>query len=77
MLQAATQQSNRWSLRLSQWENQNRIGITQYSHYCCDWFINDEDANTSIGKWEHVAWTYSGQQSKNICKWRIYRKLFY
>ena len=59
-------QSNRWSLRLSQWENQNRIGITQYSHYCCDWFINDEDANTSIGKWEHVAWTYSGNNKVKI-----------
>ncbi len=57
-------QSNRWSLRLSQWKNKNRIGITQYSNinYCCDWFRNTSTANTKVGKWEHVAWTHSGNQ---------------
>ena len=47
-----------WSLRLGQWNNRNKLGVTKYS--CgsgCggDYYVN---SSTTIGAWEHVAWTY-------------------
>ena len=50
--------TNNWSLRLGQWQNTNKIGITKYGYG--DFYINNSTANTDVGKWEHVAWTYSG-----------------
>ena len=48
--------SGTWSLRLGQWNNINKVGITKYGVQ--DYYINDSKANLDIGKWEHVAWTY-------------------
>ena len=48
--------SGTWSLRLGQWNNINKVGITKYG--VKDYYINDSKANLDIGKWEHVAWTY-------------------
>ena len=45
-----------WALRLGQWNNINKVGITKYN--VKDYYINDSKANLDIGKWEHVAWTY-------------------
>ena len=52
--------TSNWSLRLSQWKNTKKVGITKYGWG--DFFINSSTANISIGKWEHVAWTYSGNK---------------
>ena len=41
-------------LRLAQWKNMNKVGITKYGDK--DYYINN--SSTSIDKWEHVAWTY-------------------
>ena len=43
-------------MRLAQWSNINKVGITKYG--VKDYYINDAKANLSIGKWEHVVWTY-------------------
>ena len=48
--------SGTWALRLGQWNNINKVGITKYS--TADYYINDFKANLDIGKWAHVAWTY-------------------
>ena len=48
--------SGTWSLRLAQWNNINKVGITKYG--VKDYYINDSKANLSIDTWEHVAWTY-------------------
>jgi hypothetical protein len=48
--------SGNWALRLAQWSNINKVGITKYG--VKDYYINDAKANLSIGKWEHVVWTY-------------------
>tara|TARA_B100000287_G_scaffold107954_2_gene100136 strand:- start:606 stop:1883 length:1278 start_codon:yes stop_codon:yes gene_type:complete len=64
---SGNQSTNNWALRLGQWKNRNKIGITKYASnpgYCCDYYINNSTANTSVGKWEHVAWTYSGNTVK-------------
>ena len=45
-----------WALRLGQWNNINKVGITKYSVQ--DYYINNSKANLDIGKWEHIAWTY-------------------
>ena len=45
-----------WALRLGQWSNINKVGITKYN--VKDYYINNSKANLDIGKWEHVAWTY-------------------
>ena len=45
-----------WSLRLAQWKNMNKVGITKYGDK--DYYINNSKANLEIDKWEHVAWTY-------------------
>ena len=46
-----------WSLRLGQWNNKNKLGITKYSGASGsgDFYVN---SSTTIGAWEHVAWTY-------------------
>ena len=46
-----------WSLRLAQWKNTNKLGVTKYSGVSGsgDFYVN---SSTSIGVWEHVAWTY-------------------
>lgn len=54
--------SNNWSLRLGQWQNTKKIGISKYGY--ADFYINNSSANTDVGKWEHVAWTYSGTNLK-------------
>ena len=48
--------SGTWSLRLGQWNNTNKVGITKYG--VKDYYINDSKADLDIGKWEHVSWTY-------------------
>ena len=48
--------SGTWSLRLGQWNNTNKVGITKYG--VKDYYINDSKADLDIGKWEHVTWTY-------------------
>ena len=48
--------SGTWSLRLGQWNNTNKVGITKYG--VKDYYIYDSKADLDIGKWEHVAWTY-------------------
>ena len=48
--------SGTWSLRLGQWNNTNKVGITKYG--VRDYYINDSKADLDIGKWEHVSWTY-------------------
>ena len=48
--------SGTWALRLGQWNNIYKVGITKYG--VKDYYINDTKANLDIGKWEHVAWTY-------------------
>ena len=45
-----------WALRLGQWNNINKVGITKYNVKV--YYINNSKANLDIGKWEHVAWTY-------------------
>ena len=45
-----------WSLRLAQWKNVNKVGITKYGNK--DYYINNANANLEIDKWEHIAWTY-------------------
>ncbi len=45
-----------WALRLGQWNNINKVGITKYNVQ--DYYINNSKANLDIGKWEHIAWTY-------------------
>ena len=45
-----------WSLRLAQWKNMNKVGITKYGNK--DYYINNSKANLEIDKWEHVVWTY-------------------
>ena len=45
-----------WSLRLGQWKNVNKVGITKYGNK--DYYINNANANLEINKWEHIAWTY-------------------
>jgi len=40
-----------WSLKLEQWNNTHKLGITKFGS--TDWKWN---YITSIGKWEHVAW---------------------
>ena len=47
-----------WSLRLGQWRNINKLGVTKYdcgSGCGGDYYVN---SSTTIGVWEHVAWTY-------------------
>ena len=46
-----------WGLRLGQWNNTNKLGITKYhsASGSGDFYIN---SSTTIGAWEHVAWTY-------------------
>ena len=53
--------SSSWALRLGQWYNKNKVGITKYGR--ADYYINDSRAQLETGKWEHVAWTY---QSNNV-----------
>ena len=53
---ANSSNSGTWSLRLGQWNNIYKVGITKYG--VKDYYINDSRANLDIGKWEHVAWTY-------------------
>ena len=45
-----------WSLRLAQWSNINKVGITKYG--VKDYYINNSKATLETGKWAHVAWTY-------------------
>ena len=47
-----------WSLRLGQWNSTNKLGVTKYS--CGSGCGGDYKVNssTTIGIWEHVAWTY-------------------
>ena len=45
-----------WSLRLAQWSNVNKVGITKYG--VKDYYINNSKATLETGKWAHVAWTY-------------------
>ena len=45
-----------WSLRLAQWKNVNKVGITKYGNK--DYYINNANANLEINKWEHIVWTY-------------------
>ena len=47
-----------WSLRLGQWRNINKLGVTKYD--CGSGCGGDDYVNssTTIGVWEHVAWTY-------------------
>ena len=45
-----------WSLRLAQWNNVNKVGITKYG--VRDYYINNSKATLETGKWAHVAWTY-------------------
>ena len=45
-----------WALRLAQWNNIKKVGITKYGNK--DYYINNSKANLEVGKWEHVAWTY-------------------
>ena len=40
-----------WSLKLEQWNNTHKLGITKFG--TTDWSWN---YITSIGKWEHIAW---------------------
>ena len=49
--------AGQWSLRLGQWNNTNKLGITKYSGASGsgDFYVN---SSTTIGAWEHVAWTY-------------------
>jgi len=49
--------AGQWSLRLGQWNNRNKLGITKYSGASGsgDFYVN---SSTTIGAWEHVAWTY-------------------
>ena len=53
---ANSNNSGTWSLRLGQWNNTNKVGITKYG--VGDYYINDSKADLDIGKWEHVSWTY-------------------
>ena len=53
---ANSNNSGTWSLRLAQWNNIYKVGITKYG--VKDYYINDSKANLEINKWEHVAWTY-------------------
>ena len=53
---ANSNNSGTWSLRLGQWNNTNKVGITKYG--VRDYYINDSKADLDIGKWEHVSWTY-------------------
>ena len=53
---ANSDNSGTWSLRLGQWNNTNKVGITKYG--VRDYYINDSKADLDIGKWEHVSWTY-------------------
>lgn len=53
---ANSNNSGTWSLRLAQWNNIYKVGITKYG--VKDYYINDTKANLEINKWEHVAWTY-------------------
>ena len=53
---ANSSNSGTWSLRLGQWNNTNKVGITKYG--VKDYYINDSKADLDIGKWEHVSWTY-------------------
>ena len=48
--------SGTWSLRLAQWSNINKVGITKYG--VSDYYINNSKATLETGKWSHVAWTY-------------------
>ena len=54
---ALTNVAGHWSLRLGQWNNKNKLGITKYSGASGsgDFYVN---SSTTIGAWEHVAWTY-------------------
>ena len=54
---ANSNNTGNWSLRLAQWKNVNKVGITKYATGG-DFYINNSKANLEIGKWEHVAWTY-------------------
>ena len=53
---ANSNNSGTWSLRLAQWNNIYKVGITKYG--VKDYYINDSKANLEINKWEHVAWTH-------------------
>lgn len=54
--QGNSNNSGTWSLRLGQWKNIHKVGITKYG--VKDYYINNSKANLPIGKWSHVAWTY-------------------
>ena len=57
---ANSNNSGTWSLRLGQWNNRNKIGITKYGTK--DYYIDNSTTDTDIDEWEHVAWTYESNR---------------
>ena len=45
------------------WARLSYESVTGRDGYA-DFYINNSSANTDVGKWEHVAWTYSGTNLK-------------